>query len=450
MMKTYDFSNLIAETYVIDVDKGCISYTSNQTIQQGEHQARLIQAQLVKEDIPVDLTNCNVYFYTFMPQHQDKPTVTKCEIFDATQGMVTVKVEEYMSRNAGTLECEFERIGMDRTRLPFKKFQLSVDGSISANDAIENSEPLSALVDALAQVTEWDYRFEEKYNGLEREYAQELNQTKQELVKTNAQLSKKANSLDVRYKSDKILLSDLSTEVKETMTGGSVGVVGESSVNFENLTEDCVRGFNIRGSRVGRNKLDVMSVTPNYTVNWQNGEPLAYDGCAISDFIPCLPSTAYYYSYRQNVAFYDNNKVYISGIPLPTGVGMEFITPDNARYIRVGLASTTDSQGNKLWNTFYLCELNELQEFEPYVESSPYEYDLFQKENSSITIEKDNRGRIVNIAETIGNKTTNTYISYGENGAISNITENNGEYESTITVSKNLIERKVKTLKGVY
>lgn len=274
--------------------------------------------------------------------------------------------------------------------------------------------------------------------------------TKQDIAEVNTQLSQKPNSLDVRYKSDKILLSDLSTEVKESMTGGSVGVVGESSVNFENLTEDCVRGFNIRGSRVGRNKLDVMSVTPNYTVDWQNGEPLAYDGCAISDFIPCLPSTAYYYSYRQNVAFYDNNKVYISGIPLPNGLGMEFTTPDNARYIRVGLASATDSQGNKLWNTFYLCELNELQEFEPYVESSPYEYDLFQKENSSITIEKDNRGRIVNIAETIGNKTTNTYISYGQNGAISNITENNGEYESTITVSKNLIERKVKTLKGVY
>ncbi|WP_278475083.1 BppU family phage baseplate upper protein [Turicibacter sanguinis] len=403
---------------------------------QFDKNSRFIEINFLQSSQSVDLRQHRATIRAIKPDNTE--VFNDLREIDASIGRFELELTEQLNAVAGDVVAQLEIYGENESLFTTNQFTIEVSKSLSRIKTTSSDE-LGTLVNVLAEAQQYKNNFIKMDAKIDEEVA-----------KTNAQLSKKANSLDVRYKSDKILLSDLSTEVKETMTGGSVGVVGESSVNFENLTEDCVRGFNIRGSRVGRNKLDVMSVTPNYTVNWQNGEPLAYDGCAISDFIPCLPSTAYYYSYRQNVAFYDNNKVYISGIPLPTGVGMEFITPDNARYIRVGLASTTDSQGNKLWNTFYLCELNELQEFEPYVESSPYEYDLFQKENSSITIEKDNRGRIVNIAETIGNKTTNTYISYGENGAISNITENNGEYESTITVSKNLIERKVKTLKGVY
>lgn len=190
-MELYSVSNPIAETYVIDVDKGCIEYTSNQTIQQGEHDSRFIQARLVKNGTPVDLSHCEVYFLTFLPGIQDKPTMTKCNIFNEQQGEVNVLVKNYMSEFVGKLECEFLRVGIDGTALPFKKFNLSVDGSIYTSDTIESSEPLHALVEAIATVQ----RYEQEMGGILEDLTDKKNHFDEFEGKVN-EVEKRADVLD--------------------------------------------------------------------------------------------------------------------------------------------------------------------------------------------------------------------------------------------------------------
>lgn len=56
-----------------------------------------------------------------------------------------------------------------------------------------------------------------------------------DVVNLNEQLEHKANESDVRKRNVSIVMEDLSTEVKQAMTGGSVAVVGENSVGQENL-----------------------------------------------------------------------------------------------------------------------------------------------------------------------------------------------------------------------
>ena len=60
-----------------------------------------------------------------------------------------------------------------------------------------------------------------------------------ELSKNNSsQIKEKANESEVRKKNVLIEVSDLSQSVKESMTGGSVAVVGKGMVNYENLASD--------------------------------------------------------------------------------------------------------------------------------------------------------------------------------------------------------------------
>lgn len=185
-MEFYEFSNPIADNFVIDVDQGVIGGKANKVIQQGEHDARYLQVELVQNGVPVDLTNCDVYFLTRSTKSTTKPTMTLCEIFDTEKGNVKVQVKNYMTNKDGVIECEFVRIGHDKTILPFKKFNLTVDGSIYTDDAIESSEPLHALVDALATVREVEQYLGSEFMDLEAKYAGELS-------KTNAQLSQLAN-----------------------------------------------------------------------------------------------------------------------------------------------------------------------------------------------------------------------------------------------------------------
>lgn len=187
-MEFYEFSNPIADNFVIDVDQGVIGGKANKVIQQGEHDARYLQVELVQNGVPVDLTNCDVYFLTRPAKSNDTPTMTACEIFNEEQGHVKIAIKNYMTTNDGIIECEFVRIGHDKTVLPFKKFNLTIDGSIYTSDTIESSEPLHALVDALATVREVEQYLGSEFMDLEAKYAGELS-------KTNAQLSQDKNYL---------------------------------------------------------------------------------------------------------------------------------------------------------------------------------------------------------------------------------------------------------------
>jgi hypothetical protein len=88
---------------------------------------------------------------------------------------------------------------------------------------------------------------------------------------------------------------------------------------------------------VGKNLFDKAKITPGKYVDGTNGmvQPLA--GYNSSDFIPVLPSTNYYLSNSGNGyrAYYDANKIYISGTNIGSTNGILYATPANAYFIRI-------------------------------------------------------------------------------------------------------------------
>ena len=83
------------------------------------------------------------------------------------------------------------------------------------------------------------------------------------------------------------------------------------------------------------NILNLDTATDNAYVNWEDGLVGLVNGFVVTDYLDVKPSVEYMTDaqYNQQFAFYDENKVYISGIAnaLPSRV---FTTPPNAKYAR--------------------------------------------------------------------------------------------------------------------
>ena len=83
------------------------------------------------------------------------------------------------------------------------------------------------------------------------------------------------------------------------------------------------------------NILNLDTATDNHYVNWEDGQIGAVNGFVVTDYLDVKPSVDYMTDaqYNQQFAFYDENKVYISGkaTSLPSRV---FTTPPNAKYAR--------------------------------------------------------------------------------------------------------------------
>ena len=128
---------------------------------------------------------------------------------DASKGIFEIYYTTEMLSNIGNLEASL--ILIDSTsRIESSTFTISVRPSTVDDESVESENSFTALTEALVKVNDFDAR----------------------LAETESQLNKKVG--------DGILatMGDLSQEVKESMTGGSVAVVGEGAVTKLNLAND--------------------------------------------------------------------------------------------------------------------------------------------------------------------------------------------------------------------
>ena len=123
-----------------------------------------------------------------------------------------------------------------------------------------------------------------------------------------------------------IKLSDLSQEVKEALTGGSVAVVGENSVGTENIKDSSITTEKLINKSITPDKTNVFN---SGTVNFFNketakrgqlipetGEVVLGDvyGYYVSDFIPVANVEEVYTNENiNNYAFYDANNQHLNG-----------------------------------------------------------------------------------------------------------------------------------------
>ena len=209
-MKEYNLSPNVDRDYIevnLDLhDKTSTSDVQNYyVLKQGDHISRVLRCNLTKGGlIPIDLKNSVLTLYI---KKADMGMVAiKGTVVDATNGIVDFPLTRQSLAIANKITCEVVKTGSDASIMSFPLFALQVEDSIADEDLIESTDEFSALNEALSEVAEWESsfndkyteisnRFEEKYNGLEVEYAEELSSVKTELEQTNIQLSQTINQI---------------------------------------------------------------------------------------------------------------------------------------------------------------------------------------------------------------------------------------------------------------
>lgn len=114
-------------------------------------------------------------------------------------------------------------------------------------------------------------------------------------------------------------------------------------VDNAKLARALLSANNVNFLTTGKNLYNYATDTVDTYISWTSGNPEANADYRASDFIPVLPNTEYTQSTTLHYAWYDVNKVFISGSNSTNASGPRTITsPSNAVYIRVNTRISTN------------------------------------------------------------------------------------------------------------
>ena len=173
-----------------------------------------------------------------------------------------------------------------------------------------------------------------------------------------------------------------------------------------NLADGVYYGESTQETRSGKNKFNKETAIVGYYINLKTGGVAAGEGFTASDFIEVKPNTQYYCNFvafassTYGMAFYDENKNYISG----TRTYNSIETPDNAKYFRFCFRNEDYSSGT------YITDINIVQLEEG---STATEYEAY-----GISPSPDYPSEIVNKEEV------DAYIAYPITGTTQYVRDN--------------------------
>lgn len=195
-MEEYNLSPNVDRDYIevnLDLhDKTSTSDVQNYyVLKQGDHISRVLRCNLTKGGlIPIDLKNSVLTLYI---KKADMGLVAiKGTIVDATNGIVDFPLTRQSLAIADKIICEVVKVGSDASTMSFPLFSLQVEDSIADDDLIESTDEFSLLTDALAQVTDWEGKFNEQYTQTDERFNNKFTEI------TN-QFNTKSTNIDARF-----------------------------------------------------------------------------------------------------------------------------------------------------------------------------------------------------------------------------------------------------------
>lgn len=216
--------------------------------------ARYLLFNLLDDRVPFSLENKTVRVYGLKPD--GTKVFNNLTIVNAQGGLAELQLTSQMLAKSGWLKLELV-IYEATDILSTIKFDIDVIASLRDDTAIESTNEFSALTLALKSVQEWEKYFEEESGKIEEKYTERLNGFDSSLEeKVNKEQGKGLSTNDLTNEllellktiTDKVDMStflskvwnmaNLGQDVKEAMTGGSVAVVGKSSVNNESVVDN--------------------------------------------------------------------------------------------------------------------------------------------------------------------------------------------------------------------
>lgn len=277
----------------------------------------------------------------YAKKKDNKTIFTDLTIIDESTGQALLQIPQQMLTILGTVNLELI-ITEGTDVLSSTIFSLSVSETLTDNEEIESTDEYDSLIKGLGKLDLWDDVFQKTSNAIEIKYTTRLNNAEYNIE----QINKNLNNLnhDITNKRDNdipINMNDLGTDVKKAMTGGSVAVVGTDSVGQENLKSGALEYFRHNKSNYyplllksnPKNLFNKNTAIDGYYVVRNTGELAENSYYSASDYIPVVAGSYYVKNNTEQLAFYDSNKAYVSGLPSTTTSG--FQVPDGAYYARI-------------------------------------------------------------------------------------------------------------------
>lgn len=224
------------------------------------------------------------------------------DVVDASKGIFEIYYTTEMLSNIGNIEASL--ILIDSTsRIESSTFTISVRPSTVDDESIESENSFTALTEALVKVNDFD-----------------------------ARLAQKAD-YDTTWS-----MGNMGQDVKEAMTGGSVAVVGEGSVNQPNINPNQVTEYETSFIKKNKNLFNKKNIINGYLLNSQDGVTLNEDSSwsTSKEFIRVIPNSTLYKNKVGGYVLFDSsfNRISSKG----NGTGSTTIPiPENVYFIKVNL-----------------------------------------------------------------------------------------------------------------
>ena len=276
--------------------------------------ARYLLFNLLDNGVPFSLENKTVRVYGLKPD--GTKVFNNLTIINAAKGLAELQLTTQMLVKPGCLKLELV-IYEATDILSTTKFDIDIISCIRDDASIESTNEFSALILGLSKLDEWDKYFEETSGKIEEKYTERL--------------SGLATSLeDKANKNEVFTMANMGQDIKEAMSGGSVAVVGRSSVGIENVKTNAIHAYHTSFLKVSSDNILNPSICKNgFYVSPTNGDLVTDSAYITSDFIKITPGKTYYSNSGNTFAFYDNVYNFISG-----GNTNEMIAPPNGCFLR--------------------------------------------------------------------------------------------------------------------
>ena len=168
---------MVLENIVVDITQR--NYNTIQTIQY-DVDSRYVNVKIVSSGKNVDLTNYMVSIACKKPD--GKIVFNETEIVEPKQGLIKFLISEQISSTLGEVVCELKIYGKNSSVLTTQYFTINVTQPI-ADKAIQSTNEFRQLTIAMNEYNTWISKVEDKYNGLEEEYAERLTEISTQLSK---------------------------------------------------------------------------------------------------------------------------------------------------------------------------------------------------------------------------------------------------------------------------
>jgi hypothetical protein len=314
------------KTFDITVDLETQTAYNKFSVSQGDLNSIALTLNLTQDGKPVDLTGCTVRMVVRKPS--GKTIIKDCPVVIPTNGSCTVLLGTQASVEIGTYTAELYIYNNDSVAVS-GVFTYSSRETILDDEHVESQNDWQAIHSAIGEAREILDYLESNGTGIDAE-------ARKDITEINNTLTDKADLDAVRDKYTKIELEDLSQTTLGAMAGNATFSLLSVPQDYSVTPEKTVF------LEKGKNLFNKDAKQRGY-VSYVNGQIVIapepeYNVYEASEFILVTPNTQYTRNYSHQMAFYDANKVFISGTNSSAGATpTTFTTPANAKYMRLSV-----------------------------------------------------------------------------------------------------------------